>query len=208
MPQYKAILFDFWDTLAQISNLDILIEEVKNALGDDRYSIMKRHFIDWHTSDKSQEAFIKDLNKEININDHELPIIKKIIDPKHYEKFPETDEVLRLLKDSGLKIILATNAPPASKKAFDNLGLPDYFDKTVFSCDIGILKPDKQIFTYAISGFGIDPGEALMVGDSLEKDVKGAISAGLDGILIDRKGLTEYDNKISDLRELIDRTKK
>ncbi|MFH1564356.1 MAG: hypothetical protein ABIC82_00715 [bacterium] len=40
MPQYKAILFDLWDTLAQISNLDNLSGETKNALGDDRYSIM------------------------------------------------------------------------------------------------------------------------------------------------------------------------
>ena len=61
MSKYKLILFDLWDTLIKIPNLDILVSETNKALGDDRYSKMKDHFIKWHTSNKTEKTFIEDL---------------------------------------------------------------------------------------------------------------------------------------------------
>jgi len=207
MSKYKLILFDLWDTLIKIPNLDILVSETNKALGDDRYSKMKDHFIKWHTSNKTEKTFIEDLNKEISIKKQELPIIKKFITPK-YEKFSETDEILKILKNNGLKLVLITNSPPTSKEAFKKLDLPKFFDRTIFSCDVGVLKPDKLIFTYAIKDLDVKPTEVLMVGNSLDEDINGAISAGLDAILIDREGLIEYENKITNLKELVDIVKK
>jgi putative hydrolase of the HAD superfamily len=124
------------------------------------------------------------------------------------KNFQKQKKALKALKGNGLNLVLVTNSPPTSKKAFQDLDLSKYFDKTVFSCDIGVLKPSKEIFTHAISKFNVESSEALMVGDSLEKDVKGAINSGLEGLLIDRKGLVQYDNKISNLMEILDKTKK
>ncbi len=208
MLQYKAILFDLWDTLAEISNLEALTSDVKKVLGNQRYSKMMEHFVKWHTSNESQQAFITALDKDISLDQNEMPTIEKFIAPDNYKKFPETDKSLLALKNINLKLILVTNSPPSSKNAFQNLGLSKYFDKTVFSCDVGILKPSREIFMQAISGFGIDAQEALMVGNSLEKDVEGAIHSGLAGLLIDRKGLIEYKDRISSLSGLLDRMKK
>lgn len=203
MSHYKAILLDLWDTLAVIPELHALTARTRDTLGEDRYTKLREHFIKWHTSTQSQGELVDNLNEEVSLNPDEIAVINEFLEPKNYELFPETDDVLKALKSQNIKLILVTNSPPSSKKAFKNMGIAHYFDKIIFSCDIGILKPNKTIFLEALSGFDIELREALMVGDSLEKDVRGAIDAGLDGLLIDREDLIQYDNKISNLREIL-----
>lgn len=200
---YKIILFDLWDTLARISNLDDLVKETKATLGEDRYAELFRQFVEWHLVTKTQGQFLMDLDKKISIDKQEVAIINNFLAPDQYELYPETNEALMALKKAGVKLVLVTNSPPTSKFAFEKLGLSQFFCKTVFSCDIGLMKPDKRIFQYAIESFDAEPKEILMVGDSLEKDVNGAITAGLNAILLDRKGLSMYKNKVSNLVGLV-----
>ncbi len=201
---YKAILFDFWGTLARISNSEDLVKETKKTLGKKRYAEFAKQFIEWHLKGKAQKKFIQDLKRTTAIGAKELPVIEKFLNPTLYEKYPETDEALKKLKDADIKLILISNSPPPSKKAFKALDLPRFFDKTVFSCEIGVMKPDKRIFERAIKHLNVKPEEIVMVGDSLEKDVAGATSAGLNAILLDRKGLIKYDSKITNLLELVE----
>jgi len=200
---YKVILFDLWNTLAEITNLSALIEESKSTLGEDRHSKLMKLFVEWHLTNTSSEQFIKDLDKEISIKQEELSIMERFIAPDQYKKYPETDEALSALKEAGVKLVLVTNSPPTSKRSFEKMELAQYFDKTIFSFEIGLMKPNKEIFQEAIKSSGVALEEVLMVGDSLEKDVKGALAAGLNAILIDRKGEVEYENKISSLLELV-----
>ena len=130
------------------------------------------HFIKWHASDISQKIFIEQLQEEIVITKHEILIIKKFLVPEFIENFPETEEVLEELKNKGIKLILISNSPPPSKDALKKLHLTQFFDKTIFSCDINLMKPSKEIFYFAIKNLNIDPHEILMVGDSLEKDIE------------------------------------
>lgn len=205
---YKVILFDLWDTLARISNLDDLVKKAKILLGANRYDELFKQFVEWHLVTKTQEQFLTDLDKKISIDKREVKIINNFLAPEQYELYPETKEALTSLKNTGVKLVLVTNSPPTSKIAFEKLDLSNFFDKTVFSCDIGLMKPDKAIFEYAIKDFTVKPNEVLMVGDSLDKDVKGAINARLNAILLDRKGLTQYENKVADLLELVKRMNK
>jgi FMN phosphatase YigB (HAD superfamily) len=57
-----------------------------------------------------------------------------------------------------------------------NFGLLEYFDPRyiAISGDLGIRKPNADIFLYALNGLGYTPEEAAMVGDSLSADVVGA----------------------------------
>ena len=82
----------------------------------------------------------------------------------------------------------------------------NYFPRGVyFYKDLSFYKND--LFKY-INELGFNPEEVLMVGDSLEKDVKGAINAGLDGVLLDRKDEVEYSNKIKSLKEVLEKFRK
>ena len=67
-------------------------------------------------------------------------------------------------------------------------GLSDYFDVVVVSAEFGAAKPDASIFRHALDQLGSDDKSAVMVGDSLSRDVNGAIAAGLGAVWVNRFG--------------------
>jgi HAD superfamily hydrolase (TIGR01509 family) len=61
----------------------------------------------------------------------------------------------------------------------DNAKVRRYFGVIVDSAQVGLLKPDPRIFLAAIEALGIGPARAVMVGDSLRRDMAGARAAGM-----------------------------
>ena len=119
--------------------------------------------------------------------------------------YDETTEVLTSLKED-YKLILISNTDVSSiKSVLDRCNLTELFDEIVLSCDTGKLKSDKSSFRDVLKKLKIKKTEAVMVGDSLESDVKSAENAGIKAILIDRQDRREYDPKIHDLTELKER---
>lgn len=64
-------------------------------------------------------------------------------------------------------------------------GICERFDVLVDSYAVGLRKPDAAIFHYALEQLGVEPSEAVYVGDSYGHDVVGAQGAGLRAILLD-----------------------
>jgi len=61
-------------------------------------------------------------------------------------------------------------------------------DGVVTSAEVGVTKPDRQVFDAALEVAGCGPEETVCVGDSLEHDVAGAHAAGIEAILLLRAG--------------------
>jgi FMN phosphatase YigB (HAD superfamily) len=61
----------------------------------------------------------------------------------------------------------------------DNAQVRRYFGVIVDSARVGLSKPDPRIFVTAAEALGIDPSRAVMVGDSLARDMAGARAAGM-----------------------------
>lgn len=55
MSKYRAVLFDFHDTLAHIIDLHELIERTKKILGEQRFGVVKKHFVGWHTNNTHRD---------------------------------------------------------------------------------------------------------------------------------------------------------
>jgi FMN phosphatase YigB (HAD superfamily) len=68
------------------------------------------------------------------------------------------------------------------------LKLTPFFDDIVVSTLVGASKPSREIFEIALTRAGVEPSQALHVGDSLHDDYHGAKSAGLAALLVDREG--------------------
>jgi phosphoglycolate phosphatase-like HAD superfamily hydrolase len=49
----------------------------------------------------------------------------------------------------------------------------------VFSYEVGVIKPDQEIYTYACERLGVAPGDAWFVGDGGSDELRGARAAGL-----------------------------
>ena len=65
-------------------------------------------------------------------------------------------------------------------------GLDDYFEAVLVSEDLGVAKPESAVFEHALSLIGARPDQTVMIGDSLAKDVDGALAAGLRAIWLNR----------------------
>jgi putative hydrolase of the HAD superfamily len=61
------------------------------------------------------------------------------------------------------------------------------------SGEVGAAKPHARIFQAACERFGVEPGDAVYVGDRLDTDAIGAASAGLRGVWLDRNGAATPD---------------
>jgi putative hydrolase of the HAD superfamily len=75
--------------------------------------------------------------------------------------------------------------PPHVYLLLSHLGLVRFFDTVVVSGDVGVEKPDPRIFELALGQVGLEPREAVYVGDTAE-DVQGALAAGMCPVLIRR----------------------
>ncbi|MCB2309352.1 HAD family hydrolase [Clostridium estertheticum] len=92
---------------------------------------------------------------------------------------------LKLIKDKGYKIGIISNTcyyDEVMKECFKKAKIYDLIDSFTFSYSLKICKPNKQIFINAIELMGITPVEAVMVGDSLECDIKPALDLGMKTI--------------------------
>lgn len=106
------------------------------------------------------------------------------------------------LRDLGVTMALISNLASPYKAAFRNLGLGRYFDHVVFSCDVGLAKPDPDIYRLAIAKLGIDATDAIMIGDKHRADVAGPMVCGIRGFLIDRDGKSSGDSVLRSLTDV------
>lgn len=78
------------------------------------------------------------------------------------------------------RLALLTNGPPDIQRLkLDQTGLAGCFDTVVISGEAGVGKPSPDAFHLVLGTLGVRPDEAVMVGDSWERDVKGALAAGI-----------------------------
>jgi putative hydrolase of the HAD superfamily len=80
---------------------------------------------------------------------------------------------------------LLTNGPADIQRLkLEGTGLADCFEVVVISGEVGVGKPDPTVFKLALDGLGAAPQSAVMVGDSWERDVLGALGAGLSAVWV------------------------
>jgi putative hydrolase of the HAD superfamily len=95
---------------------------------------------------------------------------------------------LDALRSRGARLAVVSNWDSRLPTLLERLGLASRFDAIVVSCFEGVEKPDPELFRRALARLGAKPNEALHVGDVAELDVEGARAAGIDALLLDRRG--------------------
>ena len=130
--------------------------------------------------------------------------ISEIFGSSCFHLFAEAKETLSALKLKGLRLGLISNWQRGLNCFCEELGIAPYFDVIVSSADVGYEKPDPRIFSEALTRLRTSPEETLHVGDSIDDDIGGAKAAGLDALLVDRRGVHAgfSGHKVSDLHEL------
>ena len=99
--------------------------------------------------------------------------------------FPYTFEVLNYLKNKEYRLHLITNGfDKIQKSKLENSRLTPYFEEIITSEKSNRLKPDPEIFEFALQAAHAQKKESIMIGDNEEADIKGAMNAGLDTVFV------------------------
>ncbi len=101
--------------------------------------------------------------------------------------FPDVAPAMKVLKSMGISVCVGSNFDTRLRGVVQ--GLPELdscVDSLVISSEVGYRKPHASFFRAACEHLGLPPERVLCVGDDLENDVRGAIRAGLSGLLLDR----------------------
>jgi putative hydrolase of the HAD superfamily len=91
----------------------------------------------------------------------------------------ENVELLAMLSASGLQLGVVSNGCGNVDVLCAELGYAPYLSVIVDSRRVGLFKPDPAIFVHGAAQLGVRPSQVLMVGDSFDRDIRPAKSAGL-----------------------------
>ena len=120
---------------------------------------------------------------------------------------PGTQDVLRTLRDRGLRLGVISNSDGGIAEALRGAGLGDeFFQSYTDSGKVGVEKPDPAIFRIAVESLGTPPEDCLCVGDTYSVDFVGALRAGLRAILMDPAAVYRDDPhpRMESLEELLE----
>ena len=96
----------------------------------------------------------------------------------------ETLVVLRALRARGKKLGLISNADTMEVAAWNKSPLATSFDAAILSCSVGVVKPERAIYDMCLERLGVEPSEAVYVGDGGSFELRGARDAGLTTVMM------------------------
>ncbi len=102
---------------------------------------------------------------------------------KSFVNIEKNLEILKRLKKR-FKIGIISNNYGNLKEICRETGLLNVLDVMVDSNLVGAIKPSRKIFFEGLTALGVTPEEAVMVGDNIKRDIIGALSIGMDAILV------------------------
>lgn len=131
------------------------------------------------------------------------------ISPQKTSLFPNTIETLKELKERDYQLHIITNGfVEVQYIKLENCNLKPFFDVIVCSEEVGVNKPNKQIFSHSLNLANAIASESMMIGDDLKVDVIGANQLGMEAILFDpekrhKSQAFQIINSIDEILELL-----
>lgn len=115
-------------------------------------------------------------------------MVEALLASLRFRIYPDVVPALRRLRESGLRLVVASNWDVSLHQLLRSTGLAAMLDGIVTSAEAGARKPSRAIFEQALALARARPDEAIHVGDTLEEDVAGARAAGIEPVLLRRDG--------------------
>jgi HAD superfamily hydrolase (TIGR02253 family) len=101
-----------------------------------------------------------------------------------YRLFPDVLSTLDRLHRRFHLGIITNGMTEIQRNKIQRLGIEPYFDTVLISQEVGCLKPDPRIFELALARVPCRPEEAVMIGDSPDRDVAGARAVGMHALWV------------------------
>jgi putative hydrolase of the HAD superfamily len=113
-------------------------------------------------------------------------LIEALLGALRFRPFDEVPAALAALRAQGLTLVVLSNWDVSLHDQLEATGLAPLVDGAVSSAEVGVGKPHPDIYARALEVAGVSADEAVMVGDSPDTDVAGALALGIAAVLVDR----------------------
>ena len=189
MKMLRAVCFDLFNTLVNVGTVPNHVGgTTAEVLGVDKQAWNAVCFSDDHEICRPTQHFdvVYTLAQRLDPN---LPL--SLIEEATRQRqarfdYALTDHVppaainaLAALRDQGYQIALISNASTAEVRAWSESPLRSLFDVAVFSCDVGMKKPDPAIYHYTAQQLGLHAQQCVFVGDGGSDEHHGAHASGM-----------------------------
>lgn len=191
----RAVVFDLWNTLAhsrggspfQRAKALLRPEQVKD-FGDFQRDAMTQRYDD-------RATFFAAWKDRMQLEDAQCDALSEAFAKAESEAelFPEASAALEGARDLA-RLALLSNTQSFDLGLVDRLGLSESIRVRGLSAELGAVKPEPKAFEAMAQRLGLFPGNLVMVGDTWEDDIQGALDAGWTAIWINRKGLPRPDH--------------
>jgi putative hydrolase of the HAD superfamily len=202
---YRAVVFDLWDTLVVWP-----VEDGKSFYRRmaDHVGIAEERFSEaWATAYDERatgplEPSVRAVCRKLGVTDElvdslisvRVDFTREVLVPR-----PGALEVLDELRRRAFRLGLISVCSEEVPRLWDDTVLAPRIDAAVFSCSVGVAKPDPRIYRIAAERLEVEPRECLFVDDQ-PAFVEGAVAAGMDGVLLG----SEQAPRLEDVLELVE----
>jgi len=191
--RYRAVIFDLWATLVpwdqELANR--FYDRMANAAGVDQERFREA----WLSGRKSREIGpIADHLRELFTGLGAEPDLKEILAMRRewtirsLEPRPDALPTLAELRRRGHRLALISVCSQDVPHVWDETPFAGALDELVFSCDVGISKPDPRIYEIACERLGVEPADCLFVGDGANDELPGAERVGMAAVQLRAPG--------------------
>ena len=186
----RAVIFDLWETLVDYdaAGSRAFQDEVARRLGRDPEEFAALWFEGRAERERGPlRDYVIGLGAE-QVAVEELVALRQDSTRQMLRPRDGAVETLVELRRRGFRLGLISVCSEDVPDVWPETPFADLFDSTVFSCSVGLLKPDPRIYDLACKELGVAPSEAIFVGDGANDELAGAERAGLRAVLIHRAG--------------------
>jgi putative hydrolase of the HAD superfamily len=203
----KAVLFDFYNTLAETTSWGPSWEELVAELGysmpadvrdrwwndgidgteHDEHSISRDHYVAW------QQSRVRSMLAECGVpsaaQDLFIERVREISAHNRIAAYDDVVPVLRELRTRGVALAICSNWDWDLHEAVESAGLTGSVDVVVSSAWVGARKAHPRIYSHTLEKLGVAPEDAVFVGDTWTCDVDGPRRAGMRAVYLRRAHL-------------------
>jgi putative hydrolase of the HAD superfamily len=189
----RAVIFDLWDTLVlyDVEHSRATERRIAERLGTDPDQF---HRV-WRESRSERDGgSLADSFRSVGATAELLPELLDLRRNAFREAAVPQEgalETLRELRERGLRLGMISVCSEEVAELWEETPFAGLFDSTVFSCSVGLRKPDPAIYQLALDELDVEPGEAIFVGDGANDELAGAERVGMRAVLILRPSQDE-----------------
>lgn len=186
MSRYRAIVFDLWNTLA-LWALDEVYADMAEQLGVE-HEVFTEAWLESYEERATGplEPSVRAVCEKLRVSSDRVGGLLTVrLEATREALVPREGalEVLSAVRRRGYRLGLISVCSEEVPRLWAETAMAPLVDEAVFSCSVGVVKPNRRIYEIAAERLGVEPGDCLFVDDQPDF-VRGAIEAGMDAYVL------------------------